>query len=118
MPLSCLIVDDNVSLLKAAGALLEREGIAVVGVASTTSEALQLVEAHRPDVTLIDIDLGQESGFDLVHRLARDGTQRHSSILISCYAEADFADLIEASPAVGFLAKSQLSAQAIHAILA
>jgi hypothetical protein len=38
-------------------------------------------------------------------------------ILISTYAERDFAELIETSPAIGFLSKPDLSAQAIQAML-
>jgi DNA-binding NarL/FixJ family response regulator len=110
--LRCLIVDDNPSVLIAARGLLEREGIGVVGVASNTAEAVRSVADLQPDVVLVDIDLGGESGFDLARRL-------HGSnvILISTHAERDYADLIEASPALGFLAKSELSANAIRAIL-
>jgi DNA-binding NarL/FixJ family response regulator len=110
--LRCVIVDDNPSVLIAARGLLEREGISVVGVAANSAEALDAVAELRPDVVLVDIDLGGESGFDLARRL--DGA---SVILISTHAERDYADLIEASPAVGFLAKSELSASAIRAVL-
>jgi CheY-like chemotaxis protein len=118
MALRCLIVDDNPGFLAAASDLLEREGISVVGVASTSSEALERAEELRPDLTLVDIDLGAESGFDLVRRLAQDSGRRASSvILISTYAERDFAELIEESPVVGFMPKSDLSAKGIQAML-
>jgi CheY-like chemotaxis protein len=45
-----LIVDDNAEFLGAARRLLQREGIAVVGVASSGAGALRLVEEHGPDV--------------------------------------------------------------------
>lgn len=95
MALTCLIVDDNADFLEVARDLLERQGIAVVGVASASAEALQRADELRPDVTLVDIELGGESGFDLTDRLAsgRDG-RRSSVILVSTYAEKDFADLI------------------------
>jgi DNA-binding NarL/FixJ family response regulator len=118
MVLRCVIVDDNARFLEAARALLEREGVDVVGVASTIAEALRLVDKVRPDVTLVDIDLGAESGFDLTSRLACNGGRApYRAILISTHAEADFADLIDSSPAVGFLSKSDLSAEALYAIL-
>jgi DNA-binding NarL/FixJ family response regulator len=118
MPLRCLIVDDSPQFLRAARALLEREGIAVVGVASTGAEALQRAEELQPDVTLVDLDLGDESGFDLARRLEEETTLEPSSvILVSTCAEEDFADLIATSPAAGFLAKSQLSAPAIRELL-
>jgi CheY-like chemotaxis protein len=118
LPLTCLIVDDNADFLEAARDLLEREGIAVVGVASTSAEALRRADELRPDVTLVDIELGEESGFDLTDRLAsvRDG-RRSPVILVSTYAEKDFADLIALSPAVGFLSKSTLSGTAIFEVL-
>jgi CheY-like chemotaxis protein len=118
MVLRCLIVDDSPHFLRAASALLEREGIAVVGVASTGAEALRRAQELEPDVTLLDIDLGNESGFELARRLEREtGLQQSRVILISTYAEEDFADLIRISPAAGFISKSDLSARAIRRIL-
>jgi len=118
MTLRCVIVDDNRAVLSAASELLEREGISVVGVAASGDEALGLVERLEPEVVLIDIDLGPESGFDLARRLAALDGAGSRGILISTHDEADFADLIAASPAIGFLAKSDLSASAIHRLLA
>jgi CheY-like chemotaxis protein len=116
--LRCLIVDDSQHFLDAARGLLERQGIAVVGVASTGTDAVRQVTELKPDVTLVDIDLGGESGFEVVRRLQRDadGAAR-PMILISTHAEQDYADLIAASPVIGFLAKSALSAGAIHSLL-
>jgi DNA-binding NarL/FixJ family response regulator len=119
MTLRCVIVDDSPALLRAASELLEGEGIAVVGVAATGEDAIRLTQMLKPDVTLVDIDLGPESGFVLARCLedTRDGA-RASTILISTYDEADFANLIADSPAIGFLPKSDLSATAIHRLLA
>jgi len=116
--LSCLIVDDNPRFLDAARKLLELEGITVVGVASSSAEALDRVEELRPDVTLLDIDLGGESGFELARRLDQQAANTtRPMILISTHAEADYADLIEASPVLGFLSKSALSGRAIRDLL-
>jgi CheY-like chemotaxis protein len=118
MFLRSLLVDDNDAFLEAASVLLEREGVTVVGVASNTAEALRQARALRPDVILVDIGLGDESGFDLACLLTRDGQGgRAEVILISSYAETDYAELIAESKAAGFLAKSELSAQAIGRIL-
>jgi DNA-binding NarL/FixJ family response regulator len=108
-----MIVDDNPGVLASAGALLERGGIQVVALATNTAEAVAAFAAHAPDVVLVDIDLGGESGFDLARRL--DSTAR--VILISTHAERDFAELIEESPAIGFLSKSALSAPAVECLL-
>ena len=118
MNLRCLIVDDSARFVQAARGLLEREGISVVGVASTGDQALQQAQLLRPDVLLLDIDLGGESGLELARRLAAEPDLAASRvILISTHAEEDFAELVAASPAVGFLSKSDLSASAIGALL-
>lgn len=117
--LRCVIVDDSRAVLRAASELLEGQGIAVVGVATTAEQAISLVEELEPDVVLVDIDLGAESGFDLALRLEHTSDRaRTRIILISTYDEADFAKLIEASPAIGFVPKSDLSATAVRRLLA
>jgi DNA-binding NarL/FixJ family response regulator len=116
--LGVLIVDDNWLFLKAARDCLEQEGLRVVGVAVTSAEALRQVAELRPEVVLVDVMLGGESGFELARRLAaqyRDGAP--AVILISTYSAADFAAPIAESPAAGFLPKRDLSADAIRRIV-
>ncbi|BBZ47910.1 response regulator transcription factor [Mycobacterium parmense] len=111
----CMIVDDSAAFVDAARGLLEHGGITVVGVASTSAEALRCFEEQRPDVTLVDVNLGIENGFELAEQLYRSALPTPSPvILISTHAEQDFADMIATSPAVGFLAKFALTAGAIR----
>jgi DNA-binding NarL/FixJ family response regulator len=116
--ISVLIVDDNEPWMAAAAALLEREGVSVSGVVSSSATALRDVRELRPDVVLVDIFLGAENGLELARQLSDDEGCRSEVILISSHAEDDFVDLISASPARGFLPKSELSAQAIREQLA
>ena len=113
----CLIVDDSTDFLDAARRLLEQEGVAVAGVTSSADDAVRLARELRPDVTLIDIDLGVEDGIATAHRLAAlDGQPAGDLILISTHGEDEYADLIQISPAIGFIAKSELSGDAIRAL--
>jgi DNA-binding NarL/FixJ family response regulator len=64
----------------------------------------------------MDIDLGDESGFELARRFESNGVPS-PIVLISTHDEQDYADLIAASPAVGFLPKSALAADAIRRLL-
>jgi DNA-binding NarL/FixJ family response regulator len=115
--LRCLIIDDNPQFLDAARRLLQQQGITVVGAGSSSDDAIRLANELRPDVTLVDIDLGSEGGIVLVGRLAQLETAPAGRlILISTHAEDEFIELIEASAAIGFVAKSALSAKAIHAL--
>jgi DNA-binding NarL/FixJ family response regulator len=85
-------------------------------VASSIAGALAQARALRPDLILVDIGLGDESGFDLARLLALDDPDA-AVILISTAAEADYAELIQDSPAAGFLPKSELSLHGISRLL-
>jgi len=115
--LRCVIVDDNPVFIEVATRLLERGGISIIGAASTIAEAIQRVEELRPDVTLVDVDLGGESGFHLAVKLHQPNSHGPKIILTSAHSEQDYADMIAASPAVGFLPKADLSPDAIHELL-
>jgi DNA-binding NarL/FixJ family response regulator len=117
MPLQCLIVDDYQPFLKVAQTKLEWQGMAVVGVASNGAEALRQARELSPDVALIDISLGTESGFDV----AREITPYVGSVILissNDQYEDDYAELIAGSSAVGFLSKATLSADAIGRLVA
>ena len=120
MPLRCLIVDDDDAFRQEMGGLLEEQGVTVVGGAASSAEALTQIARSQPDVVLIDIDLRGESGLALTRMLAEraNGASSPHMVLISTHDESEYADLIEASPAVGFLAKTELSAAAIQRMLA
>lgn len=117
MAVRCLIVDDNDRFLEAARDALERDGITVVGVASNSAEAIARNHDLRPDVALVDVCLGEESGFTLAERIADEEVDRPAVILVSTYAERDFDDMVESSAALAFLSKSDLSGRAIREIL-
>ena len=117
--LRCVIVDDNPVFIEVATKLLERGGISIIGVASTIADALQRVEELRPDVALVDVDLGGESGFNLAMQLHRQNHHAEPKVILtSAHLEQDFADLVAASPAVGFVPKADLSPDAIYGLLA
>ena len=118
MVVRLLIVDDNERFLAASRAILQRQGLEVIAVARSTAEGLLRAQLLRPDLVLVDIGLGEDSGFELVRQLAsEDGTADLNVILISTQSEDDFAELIRESPAVGFVSKWELSRFAIEEVL-
>jgi CheY-like chemotaxis protein len=95
----CLIVDDNADFVDAARGLLERQDITVVGAASSGAEALRCFTELRPDVTLVDINLGAESGFDVVEQLHRAGSpapSRSRSISITSVLDITASSMLPA----------------------
>lgn len=117
MALRCLLVDDNTAFLEIAQHALEREGLHIVGSATNGADALRLADLLAPDLALIDVDLGRESGLDLVEPLVLSSQGRLRVILMSSYDESDFRELITGSPAVGFLSKVNLSAESVMRLL-
>ena len=87
-----------------------------MGRASSGAEAVCLVKTLGPDVALVDVQLGDEDGLEVTRRLAAHarGTR---IILISTHSENELAELIADSPAVGFLPKTALGADAIAEML-
>src|SRR5687768_5011767 len=89
--LRCLIVDDNPRFGDEARGLLEHEGVSVVGVAASGDDAVRLTEAFGPDLALVDISLGAESGFDVARRLVDSSNGEPPAIIfVSTHDEREF----------------------------
>ena len=116
MALRCLIVDDNEEFLESASRLLSAQGLEVVGGATSGAEAVRLAQTLGPDVALVDVQLGDEDGLEVTRRLAADAREMRI-ILISTHPENELSELIAGSPAVGFLPKTALGADAIAEML-
>jgi CheY-like chemotaxis protein len=115
--LRVLLVDDNRDFLSSASGFLEREGLLVVGRATSGQQAVQLAQSLQPDVVLLDVVLGEEDGFDVAQALSR-AVPSMPVVLISTHPEDDLAEGLDESTAVGFLAKRSLSAAAVRDLLA
>jgi len=117
-PITCLIVDDSPEFLEAAKQLLTDDGVTVLGFAATADQAAGETLALRPDVVLVDVDLGTESGFDVAKRLAGLASGGPPVVLISAESISELAELVNASGALGFVSKTDLSGSAIRTLLA
>jgi len=117
-PITCLIVDDSSPFFEAARQLLANDGVAVVGFAATSDQAVDEALALRPDVALVDVDLGPERGLDVAQRLAGLPDGGPPVVLISAESGSELAELVDASGALGFVSKTDLSGDAIRKLLA
>jgi DNA-binding NarL/FixJ family response regulator len=114
--LRTLIVDDSETFITSASRLLESHGIEIVGTATSSAEALEVAAASSPDVALVDVELGDEDGFAVAREL-RSRFPATQVVLISTYDRDEMQDLIAASSAAGFLAKSRLSGDAVRGLV-
>ncbi|MAM63070.1 HWE histidine kinase domain-containing protein [Maritimibacter sp. UBA3975] len=70
---SGLIVEDTLIIAMDAQGILEDFGAKDVSISASVSEALDLIETHRFDFALLDVNLGDEQSVPVAERLARDG---------------------------------------------
>jgi two-component system response regulator EvgA len=112
---SVLIVDDHPSFRANARALLEAEGLEVVGEAEDGAAALAEAGRLKPQVVLLDVHLPDMDGFEVASRLSVSGGPR--VILVSSHDVGDFGRLVESSGATGFIPKAELSGAAIADLL-
>jgi len=75
--LSLVLIEDHQALREGLELLLCREGLEVVGTTGSADEGRELVERHSPDVALIDVALGDESGIELTSALVDADPRRH-----------------------------------------
>jgi len=111
-----VIVDDHPGFRSQARALLEAEGFDVVGEADDGVSALAAVNRLRPRVVLLDIQLPDIDGFEVAERLARAGDPP-AVVLVSTRGVSAYRRRLARSPARGFISKSELSGNALAALV-
>jgi len=117
MTATVLIVDDHETFRSLARALLESEGFVVVGEAGDGTSGVEAVESLRPDLVVLDVQLPDMSGFQVLERLRADGV-RIPVVLTSSRDAASYGDQVDACDALGFIPKAELSGDALRAALA
>jgi two-component system response regulator EvgA len=111
-----LVVDDHPSFRSCARELLTEEGFEIVGEAEDGAAALALVAELGPDLVLLDVQLPDLNGFEVASRLLA----RHPElriVLVSSRDRSAYGSAIEASGALGFISKADLSGVALERFL-
>jgi DNA-binding NarL/FixJ family response regulator len=117
MTTTVLIVDDHETFRSFARALLESEGFEVIGEAGDGTSGVDAVESLRPDLVVLDVQLPDISGFQVLERLRADGVLT-PVVLTSSRDVSSYGDLVDASDALGFIPKAELSGDALRAAMA
>ena len=108
-----LIVDDHAGFRAFARALLEEEGFDVVGEAEDGASALVAAHDLNPEVVLVDVALPDFDGFEVCDELTRGEKNVPAIVMTSSRDVSSFRGRLEESRARGFIAKSDLSGEAL-----
>ena len=115
MPPRIVIVDDDPSFLATVRLLLEAEGFVVVGEALSGLDGIALATELDPDLVLVDVNLPDIDGFEVVERLAQESAP--PVVLTSIRSADDFGNLVQRSRARGFIAKADITGEALTGFL-
>jgi DNA-binding NarL/FixJ family response regulator len=117
-PIRVLIVDDHPVLRKGVAALIETESdITLVGEASNGREALQQFRTLRPDVTLMDLQMPEISGFDAISAIRAEFADARIIVLTTYLGDVQVLRAIKAG-ARGYLLKNSLYKELLDTIRA
>ncbi|MEV5962597.1 response regulator transcription factor [Kribbella sp. NPDC051952] len=111
-----LIVDDYVLFRSSARRMLESHGFDVIGESGDGSSAISAVQALRPDVVLLDVQLPDIDGFEVARRLAEE-PDAPAVILTSIRDASAYRSRLPGTPALGFISKAELSETRISELL-
>ena len=100
-----LLVDDHALIRSGVAAALAQKNFEVVAEASSVSQGLAMLNTHKPEITLIDINLGSGSGIDLIKQAKKDGTSS-KFVVLTMHDDNQTLALAKAAGAVAFITKS------------
>jgi DNA-binding NarL/FixJ family response regulator len=100
-----LLVDDHALIRSGVAAALAQKNFEVVAEASSVRQGLAMLNTHKPEITLIDINLGSGSGIDLIKQAKKDGTSS-KFVVLTMHDDNQTLELAKAAGAVAFITKS------------
>lgn len=114
--MTVVIIDDHPLIRRGLNSLFSLSGsLKVLGEATNRREAIELLRAVKPDIAIVDLRLGEESGIELIVEAMRIGITSKFVVLTSSTKEEDFKKAKEIG-VVGYLLKEALPEELLHAL--
>jgi DNA-binding NarL/FixJ family response regulator len=111
-----LCVDDHAIVREGLTLILERQpDMKVVGVAATAQEAVRVFQTHRPDITLMDLQLEHTSGVDAIRQIRRIDPEARIIVLTIFQGDEDVFRALQ-SGATTYLLKDTISDDLIRVV--
>ncbi len=114
-PASLYLVDDHVILREGLRAVLEAAGHRVLGETADLTQALSDLARLRPDVLLLDLNLGERNGLELLAELQRRALPVRAVVLTMSQQPRNVAEAMRLG-AVGYVLKGSPAGELMRAI--
>ena len=110
------IIDDHPLFSRGLAQLIETQAdFKVIGTAKDGSEALAFLETANPALVILDLNLGQEDGLDLMHKML-DAKPNLKILVLSMHDERFYSERAIAAGAKGYIMKEEAENRVIEAI--
>jgi DNA-binding NarL/FixJ family response regulator len=100
-----LLVDDHALIRAGLANLLTQNNHEVVAEASTSSQASALINTHKPEIVLVDINLGTSSGIDLIKEMKKSGAAS-KFVVLTMHDDTQTLESAKDAGAIAFVTKS------------
>lgn len=116
MSCNVIIIDDHPLFSRGLSQLIEtQKDYKVIGMAKDRNEALNLLDNTSPDLAIVDLNLGQEDGLELIKDILVIHPQT-KILVLSMHDERFYAERALKAGAKGYIMKEEAEAQVINAI--
>jgi len=89
LSLTILIADDEpLARDRLAGLIAELADVDMVAAAASGAEAIELIDKHRPDLVMLDVEMPKVDGFDVVETMARHAGEADGQPPLVCFVTA------------------------------
>lgn len=115
-----LLVDDHALIRSGLATILTKNNFQVVAEASSVSQGLAMLNTYKPEIVLVDINLGAASGIDLIRQANSDGLQS-KFIVLTMHDDSHTLELARVAGACAFVTKSapiESLIEVIHSVAA
>jgi two-component system, NarL family, response regulator NreC len=113
---SILVVDDHPIFAKGITQLLESQaGYSVVGIAQNCADAMRLLREKKPELAIVDLNLGDEDGLALIEEM-RAFSGEVKILVLSMHEERYYAERVLKLGALGYVMKDEAINSSLDAI--
>jgi DNA-binding NarL/FixJ family response regulator len=113
--ITCVLADDHPAVVDAVGRFLEKNGIVVVDHARDSAQAVSMINAHKPDVALVDLNMPGVGGIEVVREIQRTTASTAAMIYTGSADAATVQEALDAG-ARGLLLKGSPLPDVVRAV--